>query len=169
MPRYQSQPVPQEKFLTVAVNLLQQYFVEAARTDADTTYRQLVHGDPVHLTNVRMDDGSTSCFNVKLDCSEYRGDLDYVAFRDSLATLIANFVYALNDAREINVFNAQQNDDSMLFGVTAVTLDDDQPNVMVLGSEFCRVAGEVMLNLMYLDPSQFVEQESREVESDEPT
>ena len=43
----------------------------------------------------------------------------------------------------------------MIFGITAVTLEDDQPNVMVLGADTADQGNEVMLRLMYLDPSQF--------------
>ena len=47
----------------------------------------------------------------------------------------------------------------MIFGVTAVTLEDDTPNVMVMGAELGGKPGEAMLSLMYLDPSQFMAQE----------
>ena len=103
-----------------------------------------------------MEDGSTSRFGIRLDQSEYRGKLNYGAFRASLATLINNIGQALKDQREVNVFNAQDNPDTLLFGVTSVTLEDDIPNVMVLGAELGSRTGESTLNLMYLDPSQFM-------------
>ncbi|NCF18671.1 MAG: hypothetical protein GWP63_10540 [Haliea sp.] len=158
MSQYQTQSIPQEKFLLMAVNLLHKAFVEAPRTDAKNIYREISEGKAVHLTTVRMEDGSTSRFNLKLDHSEYRGKLNYGAFRASLATLIGNVTQALKDEREINVFNAQEDPGTMMFGITAVTLEDDTPNVMVLGAELGGGAGQAMLSLMYLDPSQFVDQ-----------
>jgi hypothetical protein len=105
-----------------------------------------------------MEDDSTSRFNLRFDHSEYRGKLNYGAFRASLATLIGNISQALQDEREINVFNANEDPNTMIFGVTAVTLEEDTPNVMVLGAELGNRAGESTLSLSYLDPSQFVEQ-----------
>jgi hypothetical protein len=158
MPQFQTQSIPQDKFLRMAMNLLHKSFVESARTDAKNAYREIADGKAVHLTTVRMEDGSTSRFNLKFDHTEFRGKLNYGAFRASLATLIGNVSQALQDEREINVFNADEDPNTMIFGVTAVTLEEETPNVMVLGVELGNSAGEAMLSLMYLDPSQFVEQ-----------
>ena len=43
----------------------------------------------------------------------------------------------------------------MIFGITAVTVEDEQPNVLVLGTKADEEQGSVMLRLMYLDPAQF--------------
>lgn len=160
MSQYQSQSIPQEKFLMMSVNLLHRAFVDAPRTEAKNAYREISEGRAVHLTTVKMEDGSTSRFGLKLDHGEYRGKLNYGAFRTSLATLIGNLGQALQDEREVNVFNAQDNPDTLLFGVTAVTVDDDTPNVMVLGAELGGSTGETLLSLMFLDPTQFMAQES---------
>ena len=158
MSQFQTQSIPQDKFLRMAVNLLHKTFVESARTDAKNAFREIADGRAAHLTTVRMEDGSTSRFNLRFDHSEYRGKLNYGAFRASLATLIGNISQALQDEREINVFNANADPNTMIFGVTAVTVEEDTPNVMVLGAELGNRAGESTLSLLYLDPSQFVEQ-----------
>jgi hypothetical protein len=160
MPDYPSQSIPREKFLLIAANLLHRAFVDCTRTEAKNTYREIAEGRPVHLTTVRMEDGSTSRFGLRMDYSEYRGRLNYGAFRASLSALISNIGQALEDKREVNVFSAQDNPHTLLFGVTAVTLENDTPNVMVLGAELGGSRGEAMLNLMYLDPSQFMAPES---------
>lgn len=165
MPQYQSQSIPREKFMLMAVNLLHKAFVEAARTDAKSTFREIAESRVVPLTTVRMEDDSTSRFKLALDYSEFKGKLNYGAFRASLATLINNITQALRDEREINVFNAQGDANTMIFGITAVTLEDDQPNVLVLGADLGSAVGEVMLRLMYLDPSQFTAQEAVASES----
>ena len=43
----------------------------------------------------------------------------------------------------------------MIFGVTAVTVENNQPNVMVLGANTADNQAAVMLRLAYLDPDQF--------------
>jgi len=159
MPQYQSQSIPREKFMLMAVNLLHKAFVEAARTDAKNAFRDISESRDVNLATVRMEDESTSRFKLMLDHSEYQGKFNYGAFRGSLATLITNITQALRDEREVNVFNAQGDANTMIFGVTAVTLEDDKPNVMVLGADLGTAAGEVVLRLMYLDPKQFTAEE----------
>ncbi len=162
MSQFHSQSMPQEKFLLVAANLLHRAFVEAPRTEAKNTFREIAEGKPVHLTTVRMEDGSTSRFALRLDHSEYCGKLNYGAFRASLTALIGNLGQTLKDEREVNVFNAQGNPNTLMFGITAVTLEEDTPNVMVMGAELGGRPGEAMLSLMYLDPSQFMAQDVTE-------
>lgn len=155
MAPYQSQSISQDKFLLICNNLLHKAFIEAARTDAKKVYRVLAEGKRIYLTTVQMENKSTVRFNISLDKSEFRGKLNYSAFRASLATLIGHIAQVLEDQREVNVFNAQDNPSTMIFGITAVTLEDDQPNVMVLGADTADQGNEVMLRLLYLDPSQF--------------
>ena len=152
--------------MLIAVNLLHKAFVEAARTDAKNAFREISESRGIHLATVRMEDQSTSRFKLLLDHSEFQGKLNYGAFRASLATLITNITQALRDEREVNVFNAQGDANTMIFGVTAVTLEDDEANVMVLGADLGSAVGEVVLRLMYLDPRQF--KAGEEVAAGEP-
>lgn len=155
MAQSQSQSIPQAKFLLMAVNLLHRAFVEAARTDAKRVYRELDAGKPVHLATVEMEDKSTARFGLSMDHSEFRGKLNYGAFRASLATLLGNITATLKEEKEIAVFDTGESGDSKIFGVTALTVENDKPNVMVLGSETGSEEAMVLLRLMYLDPSQF--------------
>jgi len=43
----------------------------------------------------------------------------------------------------------------MIFGITAVTLEDGERNVMVLAADLCKEGDATLLQLMYLDPMQF--------------
>jgi hypothetical protein len=155
MARFQTESLPQEKFLLVAVNLLHKAFVEATRTEAKKMYQQISGGDIVHLTTVRMADESTARFNVSLARSEFQGKLNYSAFRRSLEILITNITQALQDERELKVFTAQNGGSAMIFGVTAVTREDDTANVMVMAADMGEQEGATTLQLMYLDPAQF--------------
>ena len=86
----QSQSIPQDKFLTMAANLLYRALLEPSRTEAKKHYRELEQGGSLHLTDVRMEDQSTVRFMLALDQSELNGKLNYGAFRASVATLIHN-------------------------------------------------------------------------------
>ena len=155
MAQTQSQEIPQETFLTMSANLLHKAFIESARTDAKNLYKQISEGKRVALTQVQMEDKSTVRFDLSLEHSEYQGSLNYSGFRASLATLIGNLVTALQKEEKIPVFNAQHDPNVKMFGVTAVTVDDEQPSVMVLGADSSGTEASIALRLMYIDPSQF--------------
>ena len=128
------------------------------RTEAKKVFRAIADGKPIHLTDVEMEDKSTLRFDLSLDHSEVPGSLNFRAFRNSVAVLVNNLGEVLKqEDPEITVFSAEDEPDTHLFGVTAVTQEAGQARVMVLGA-----AGEagrpvMQLRLMYLDPVQFLE------------
>ena len=164
MAQFQTQSIPREKFLLMSINLLHRAFIESARTDAKNMYKDIADGSAVHLTTVQMEDKSTVRFNLSLDQTEFKGKLNYGAFRGSLVTLIGNISQALNDEKEVPVFSGSDGDSdgdsSMIFGVTAVTVEQDETNVMVLAADPGGRGSATMLRLMYLDSQQFDEQQT---------
>jgi hypothetical protein len=146
-----------DQFLKVAVNLLSKAVLEPSRTESKSLFRELQSGKTVPLTRLQMEDGSQSLFSVMMNHDEYRGHLSFSAFRDSITLLIANLVDALNAEREIRVFKAQHDPDVMLFAVTAITVTDNQPNVMMLGADAGAGKTSVALQLLYMEPSQFLQ------------
>ena len=148
--------IPTEKFLLIAINLLHQQFVGAARTQAKRVYREFETGRILGITTVKMEDESTVRFNMVFDHSEFQGKLNFGTFRASLSILLGNIAKALQDKSDITSFNIEDNADSVLFGVTGVTVEDEQHNVMMLGCDRGEEAGAVTLRLMYMSPDQFV-------------
>ncbi len=157
MAQDQTQTIPRDKFLTMSVNLLHKALLEPSRTDAKALYRDMVEGRPVHLTRVQMEDKSQVRFDLALDHSEFRGKLNFGTFRNGLTVLIGRLVEALEQEQNITVFTAQHDPNVMIFGITGVTVQDNQANVMVLGADAARGQPSVVLKLMYLDPQQFGE------------
>jgi len=151
-----AQTIPKEKFLLIATNLLHRQFIAAPRTEAKRVFREVAEGRVVQMTTVRMEDNSTVDFRLELDHSELDGKLNFGAFRASLAVLITNLSRSLEDKREVAVFNMQHRAQSVLFGVTGVTVEQEKPNVLVLGADTSGPPGNVLLRLMYLDHRQFV-------------
>lgn len=145
----------QDQFLLIAVNLLHKGFVEAKRTDAKALYQQIATGKTVKLTTVDMADASRADFHLSLSHSEFRGRLNFGAFRASVAALTANIARALQEQRELKVFCAQHGGNAVIFGITAVTLERDLRNVMVLAADTRESGAATVLQLMYLDPTQF--------------
>ena len=153
------QTIPTDKFLLIAVNLLHQQFVGAARTQAKRVYRELETGRLLRMTTVKMEDESTLRFSMVLDHSEFQGKLNFGAFKASVSILLGNLVKALQEKKEITIFNVEGSPNSVLFGITGIIMEGEQPNVMVLGSDVGEEAGAVTLRMMYLNPDQFARQD----------
>jgi hypothetical protein len=155
MSQIQSQSLSQEKFLLLSVNLLHKALVEPTRTEAKRIFRTLEEGSAVPLAAVQMEDKSTARFALSLDYSEFRGRLNFGGFRASLVALIDNISRALGEERKLSVFDSQQGDNTMVFGVTAATVEAGQTNVMVLAAGPGQSQEVTQLRLMYVDPAQF--------------
>jgi hypothetical protein len=158
MAAMQSQSIPSDQFLLMSVNLLHKAFLEASRTDAKNLYKALAEGTLVRLTTVQMEDKSTLGVNLSLDHSEFRGKLNFGAFRASVGALIGKVGQTLKEEQDYPMFGGDEEGGAMIFGITGLTVEEQQPNVMVLASQTLGSDASVTLKLMYLDPSQFLEQ-----------
>ena len=154
----QTHTLPTDKFLTLSVNLLHKVFLEATRTEAKNLYRDISEGKVVPLTRVRMEDGSEVRFEVGLDHSEYRGRLNFGAFRAGLTLLVANIADALREEKPVKTFHAEHDPNVVIFGISAVTVEEGEPSVLVLGADAGSGQPSVVLQLMYLEQGQFAEQ-----------
>ena len=155
MANFQTQALPQDKFLLVAISLLNKALLDATRAEAKALYKEISAGQTVHLTTVQLEDKSTARFQLSLAHDEFRGKFNFSALRNSVSTLVGNISRALQDGKELRVFNALNGGGAMIFGVTAVTVEADTPNVLVLAADAGQ-ANVTTLQLMYLDPAQFV-------------
>lgn len=160
MSKSENQTIPREQFLTMATNLLHRSLLEPSRTEAKNLYRTMTKGDHIHLTTVEMQDKSRVRFDLAFDHTEFRGNVNFSAFRSSLALLLSNLVKVLTDKTDVTVFSAENDPNVMVFGVTAVTEENGQANVMVLGADSSEGQPSVLLRLMYIDHSQFADQPS---------
>jgi hypothetical protein len=148
-----------DKFLRVATNVVFKTLLETQRAEAKRLFNSISEGKRVSVLNVRMEDDSEMRFDMSLDHSEYRGArLNFTAFRESVAGLVAALTNAQQQDAAISVFT-EQSDGSMLFGVPGVTREGEHLNALMLGVN-TRGPGTVLLKLMYLDPSQFEVQET---------
>lgn len=157
MSKYKQDTMEQEKFLTVAGNILYKALVEAPRTRAKNAYQAARDGKRVALMTVRMEDGSDLRFDVALDASEYRGKLNFGAFRASVTQLIGVLGEAVSQGKELPVFT-EETRASVLFGLPAITLEQGEHNVLMMAAD-TRGAGTVLLKLMYMEPGQFIKNE----------
>jgi hypothetical protein len=155
--------MPMEKFLTIAVNLLNKAFLEAGRASAKRLYRDLEAGKDVVLTHLQMEDKSLVRIDLALDHERYQGKLSYGSFRTGLAALLRNAVELLQAGEPLRTFRAEDNPNNMLFGVFSMTKEDGKVSVLSLGSESGGGQPRVRLCLAYIEPLQF-----EELPDDEP-
>ncbi|HKK22851.1 MAG TPA: hypothetical protein VJ947_04125 [Pseudohaliea sp.] len=158
----QTHTLSSDKFLTLSVNLLHKVFLEATRTEAKNLFRDISEGQAVPLTRVRMEDDSEVRFEVALDHSQYRGRLNFGAFRAGLTLLVANIADALREERPVKTFHAEHDANVVIFGISAVTVEEGEPSVLVLGADAGSGQPTVVLQLLYLDHAQFAEQAGTE-------
>lgn len=156
MSKIETQSMPREQFLTIAINLLHRAFMDAKRTDAKNLFKAVSEGKRVALTNLQMEDKSSVRFDLSMDHSEYAGTLNFGAFRSSLTALLSNLVDAVKEQREITTFGAEGDSANIIFGVTGVTVEKEIPSVLVLSTSTGGQEAAVMLRLMYLDYQQFL-------------
>lgn len=153
------QTIPQDKFLRIAVNLLYKGIIDVPRTRAKRLFAELDEGRTVALAHMTMDEqGGEVRVDLNLNKSEFRGRLNFGAFKASVATLIAEATQALQAEKAVPVFTAEGRDSHILFGVIGVTVEDEQPNALGVTVDTGGPAGVINLTLMYLDPAQFVRQ-----------
>jgi hypothetical protein len=156
MSKIETQSMPREQFLTIAINLLHRAFMDAKRTDAKNLFKAVSEGKRVALTNLQMEDKSSVRFDLSMDHSEYAGTLNFGAVRSSLTALLSNLVDAVKEQREITTFGAEGDSANIIFGVTGVTVEKEVPSVLVLSTSTGGQEAAVMLRLMYLDYQQFL-------------
>ena len=151
--------ITNKQFITMSVNLLHKAFIERTRTQSKNLFKSLIAGERKAITSVKMEDGALVRFDVSLDTTEFKGHLNYSSFRDNLMALISNFVEVMKDGGEPTVFRAEGEEHKMIFGVTAPFVSEQQLNVMALAAETSLRTADVLLTVMYLPPSQFIQEE----------
>ncbi|MEM9398547.1 MAG: hypothetical protein AAF991_13795 [Pseudomonadota bacterium] len=150
--------LPTDKFLTVAINLLNKAFLENNRTEAKRIYRDIEEGKTVSLTRLEMEDKSQVRIDLALDHREYKGKLRFTSFRTGLTLLIAQVADALREEKPLRTFQNENDPGSILFGFTAVTAENDIPSVLLLGADSRRGHPSILLRLAYFDFQQFEDQ-----------
>lgn len=151
----ETKSLPPAKFLTIAVNLLNNALLKANRAEARRVFREVQDGKVVPLTYLEMEDKALVRFDLELDHARYRGDLNFSSFRTGLSLLLSNAAKTLENPESLRIYQNQQNPRSILFGVLAITSVNDEASVLVLGADSSGEDASVRLQLTYLEAGQF--------------
>ncbi len=160
MSGFQSHSMSHSKFLQIAANILVKCVYEADRTNAKAMFINLLDGDTEQLIKVQMEDGSELQFDLKLDCTEYLGKLNYSAFKASLGVLLATIGEFLKTEEEVRVLSDEPSG-ALVFVVPGLAEDKDsgEINALLLGMNLGQL-GRACLNLQFFEPEQFIKKQA---------
>lgn len=156
--QFRVEKISPERLLTIGVNVLHRAFHDGPRADAKRRYQFVMERQPVSLLNMALDTGAEVQVVMNLDRSELRGRLNFSLFRQLIAQLVVNYSEVLNAGTPLNLYSDAQNRRWVflhpVFCNTAEGL-----NALVLAMDMGR-AGQLRLELMFLDPQQFIKKEA---------
>ena len=161
----------EEQLATISANILHQTLIEVSRTVGKRLFRELQSGTRIAVTQLRMEDGSEVRMDLKLDCSEFRGALNFSLFRDSVLALLSRLSDTLRDEESaLPVMRlmdeaGQSTSERRLFGVPGVIVLDGVPNMLMMGATPSPSEPVILIELMYIDPEQFAQSPEPEASS----
>ena len=156
----------EEQLATISANILHQTLIEVSRTVGKRLFRELESGTRIAVTKLRMEDESEVRMDLKLDCSEFRGALNFSLFRDSVLALLSRLSDTLRDEEtELPVMRlmdeaGQSTSERRLFGVPGVIAVDGVPNMLMMGATPAPSEPVILIELMYIDPEQFAQSDA---------
>ena len=161
----------EEQLATISANILHQTLIEVSRTVGKRLFRELESGTRIAVTQLRMEDGSEVRMDLKLDCSEFRGALNFSLFRDYVLALLSRLSDTLRDEESaLPVMRlmdeaGQSTSERRLFGVPGVIVLDGVPNMLMMGATPSPSEPVILIELMYIDPEQFAQSPEPEASS----
>lgn len=156
--QFRVEKISPERLLTIGVNVLHRAFHDGPRVDAKRRYQFIMERQPVYLLNMTMDSGSEVRVVLSLERSELRGRMNFSLFRQVIAQLLVNYSELLAAGKPLNVFSDAQNR-RWVFLQPAFCNTAEGLNALALAIDLGR-AGELRLELMFLDPQQFVSKQA---------
>ena len=140
--------------LLAAINEnLNNRFYAASRAESKQAYQQLIAGQTVPFMLIGVEDGAQIQCDLKLDDSEFVGNISYSKFRKALAMMMLGIKNRLEAEQNLNLMQSDAGD--TLFNIPGVHQDEDGANVIVCGISQ-NGPGRAFINLMFLDPQAYV-------------
>ena len=139
--------------LAIAASLFKTGLLDAGRTEAKRYFRELEAGRELILSDMTMPDKSTLRVKLQLLPQEFRGNLNFSAYREQLLFLTAELAKVVNAKTEPLVMS-DDDGSQLLFNIPALTYIDGVLNALVLGADLRR-PGALVLQLMFIDPEQY--------------
>ena len=144
----------------LTAHLLHKAFIETTRTVSKGVFRRLVDGEVVPMTQLEFEGDETAQLNMKLNMTAYRGDINYTRFRDGVVALLQELLKALDKEGTLKTLAANDADgvatSTRLLGVSGPTQHGEDINVLMVALTPSQSEPKILVELMYMDPGQFV-------------
>lgn len=150
--------------MLLASSLIKQCIIDGQRSDGKRFFRALEAGKAVLLNDVKLEDGSVLRVSLDMNYDEFRGQLNFSAFRNQLIMLVDSYARFLKTGNAPRVMSDQEGQEHVIF-VPVISETKGQMNALVLGVDQ-RQAGNVRFRLMFVDPDQFTAGEPAGVDSE---
>ncbi|MFT5887250.1 MAG: hypothetical protein ACI9BO_000054 [Zhongshania sp.] len=141
--------------LAIAVTLFKSCLLDCGRTEAKRHFRDLDSAKILYLSEMAMSDKSQLKVKLELMSQEFRGQLNFSAFREHLLFLVAELVKVIN-AKSEPIVMSDNSGLQLMFNIPALSNIDGVMNALVLGANLGN-EGELLLQLMFIDPDQFLQ------------
>ncbi len=139
--------------MLLASSLLKNCIADAQRSDAKRFFRALADGKAVLLNDVKMEDGSLLRVSLDMNYDEFRGQLNFTAFRNQLLMLVDSYARFLKTGNTPQLMSDQEGAEHVIF-VPVISQTKGEINALVLGIDQ-RQPANLRLRLMFVDPDQF--------------
>ena len=144
----------------LTAHLLHKAFIEATRTVSKGVFRRLVDGEVVPITQLEFEGNESAQLNMRLHLAAYRGDINYTRFRDGVVALLQELLTALNKEGSLKTLTANDANgvatNTRLLGVSGPTRHGEDVNVLMVAVTPSESEPKILVELMYMDPDQFV-------------
>ncbi len=147
--------IPQLVDLTGGI--LGKLLISASKDKAKHLFKDLKSGSVVDLGEITAGEKLKFKLKLAMDYSEFVGPgFNFDVFQASLKQLLGGIAPRLKSKQDLNFRTSEQG--GILVGVPGVIQTGEQINVLMLCLEM-GTAGQVGIQLMYMDPTQFVAQQ----------
>jgi hypothetical protein len=139
--------------LAIAVNLFKTCLLDAGRTEAKRYFKELEAGRELYLSELSLSDKSKLRVRLQLMPQEFRGHLNFSAFKLQLQMLCAELAKVVT-AKSEPIVMSDDAGGQLMFNIPALSHIDGNLNAFLLGADLRR-KGELVLQLMFIDPDQY--------------
>ena len=138
-----------------SIQLLFDYLINSPKHEGNNRFKKLIESDRHVISEMPLEFGLPVQIMLSLDYSEFKGELDFTSFKKYLAQLVGLLAMTLENGEEL-LLREEKNTKRFLVELAAPVDADEQQNILMLGINL-QSASVVALELMFFEPSQFIQ------------
>ncbi len=152
MSEISSHTLKNNEIVGVLGNMLKLVFFDNSRVNAKRTFRDALEGQVLRLPALAMPDKSEISLKLKIDASNFNGDLSFSYFRNHLGALLSRISEQMKEGASVPILSAGDGVQRIV-NIPVGHAKGDEVNVLAMGFDVRHA--EIMIKLLYVDPEQF--------------